>query len=456
MKAIDCLLLNPPDLPSRYPYLGLCNMAGLLRENGINVAILDSSALGLTQADVIQHIQNTKPRIIGISVMSLNLRNSYELMKAIQDQCPQGTLVVGGAHINAAPESVQDLGVEYGFHGECEYQFLDFCKCILGGGKPMQVPGLILCRDRALSIRETPIVEELDRLPMPAFDLLPTEKYFTPSTKRRTISFISSRGCPYNCIFCSKLQKSKYRFLSVENTIQQLEWLIHHMGIEWVEFVDEIFTLSREHVAELCSTMIARGLKFEWGCGTRADRIDEELLVLMKAAGCRKIGFGVESGVERLRWLARKQITNAQVIDAIGMCRRHKIKTQTCFILGHPTETLVEMGETVRFARRLRTNYPAFGRMIPIPGSELFEQAKKNGEVAPDVWKDFMLGKGESPIYTPRGTTAAEVVRIFRKAWVFTYFWPPNLWLNRDIFMDWNYLKLGAKAFWEFAFSRDF
>jgi radical SAM superfamily enzyme YgiQ (UPF0313 family) len=114
------------------------------------------------------------------------------------------------------------------------------------------------------------------------------------------------------------------------------------------------------------------------------------------------------------------------------------------------------MKETVRFARNLGANYPSFSRMMPFPGSEVFEQAKLNGEVTSDVWKDFMLGHGPLPLYTPKGVTLEQVYRIFRRSWFEVYFWPPNMWNNRDVLMSTDYIRRAAKAFRDFALSRDY
>jgi anaerobic magnesium-protoporphyrin IX monomethyl ester cyclase len=456
LEKADCLLLNPPDLSSRYPFLGICLLAGVLRENGIKAAILDASALGLTIQEVVEHIKIMRSRIVGISIMSLTLRCAYQLIQAIKTNYPEGVIVVGGAHIDAVPESVRDLDVPFGFYGECEYEFLEFCKCILGGGKPELLPGLIVNADGELVVGEKKVLADLNGLPWPAYDLLPIEKYYSPSTHLRTMSFISSRGCPYRCLFCSKLQQKRYRFLSTDNLVGQLDWLVNGLKIQWVEFVDEIFTLHRPRVVELCEMLLSRSLKFHWGCGSRVDRIDEELLLLMKRAGCRKIGFGVESGVERVRRVIKKNITDKQVIDAVRLCRRHDIKTQTCFILGPPTESLHEMWQTVTFARKLGSNYPSFDKMIPIPGSELFELAKRNKEVGPDVWTEFMRNQGPCPLYVPQGISPKDIHGVFRKAWFYTYFWPPNLWLNRDAFFKPGYFLRAAQAFWDFACKRDY
>lgn len=453
---VDCLLLNPPDLPTRYPYLGIALLAGMLRAAGISVAILDCAVLGLTINDVLRIIKDSKPRIIGLSIMSLTLRSSYELVRAIEAACPDAVVAAGGAHINADPGIVRYLDVPYGFIGECEHEFLAFCTAVLGGKEPPLTPNLVVHRHGQVTAGERKITEDLDALPRPALDLLPVERYYSPSTHQKTLSFITSRGCPYDCIYCSKVERMRVRNLGVENMMDQLEWIIRGLGVGWVEFVDEVFTLDRKRVTEICEAILRRGLRFQWGCGSRADRIDRELLILMQRAGCRKMGFGIESGVERVRYLDRKRINDDQIRNAVQLCRDLGIKTQACFIFGHPTETLDEMKATVKYARKLGANYPSFSKMMPFPGSELFERATADGEVKPDVWTDFMLGRGPLPLYAPGGVTQEQIGRIFRRAWFQVYFWPSNLWRNRDVLLSTHYIRRAARAFRDFALSRDY
>lgn len=454
--ALDCLLLNAPDLSSRYPYLGITTLAGVLRENGITVALLDTSAERLTISQIISDIRDKNPRIIGLSLMSPTLRVAYQLIQAIKANFPEKTIVVGGAHLDACPESLPSIGVEYGFYGECEYEFLDFCKAILAGEQPQDAPCFIRFSEEKLFIGDKKILPDLNILPRPAYDLLPMDRYYSPSTSRKAISCISSRGCPYNCLFCSKLHQKKYRYLSCDTLMDHLHFLVGDLGVEWVEFVDEIFTLRRERIVELCNAIIDSELDFEWGCGTRVDKLDEDLLLLMKEAGCHKIGFGVETGSERVRDVVHKRVSDEQIYNAVRLCRKHKIQTQTCFIFGHPTETLKEMLKTIRFAQKLRSNYPAFSLMIPIPGSELFELAKSEGKTDPDVWTSFMLGRSSIPIYSPNGVSPKVIKAIFRLAWFSIYLYPASLWDNRKLFFNRKYFVQSVKAFLDFGVSRKY
>ncbi len=455
--GLDCLLINPPDDFSRYPYLGLCYIAGSLRNRGMTVEILDSVALGFKTGDVVNHILNKRPRIIGITVMSMTLPYCYSLIRHIQEKYPMSVIVVGGAHINADPNIIVDMNIRYGFRGECELVFPTFCESILKGEEPVRsIPGLIVNNNGVVCLNDPAFIEDLNTLPPPAYDLLPLNKYYSPSSSLKTISSITSRGCPYNCIFCSKLQQTKYRYLNTEKVLDQIDILINQMGIKRIEFVDEIFTLNKERVIELCHGIINRGYKFQWGCGTRADRIDEELLKIMKEAGCSKIGFGIESGVERVRFIDHKKITNEQINETIRLCQKYRIKSFGDYIFGHPTETLHEMKETLKYSLKLKTDIAYYAKMIPIPDSELFKIYTRSGVINSDIWKSYMLGKRPYPIYYPDTISKKSMDKIYKYAWIRFYLSPRRILQSINLLLNPRFLVKSVLAFYALATGKKY
>jgi anaerobic magnesium-protoporphyrin IX monomethyl ester cyclase len=446
-SKVDCLLINPPEHFARYPYLGLCYLAGALKSFGIKVAILDCTALKLKIEEVVKDIAFYQPAIIGISVMSMNLPTCYHLIQAIKSAYPSAIIVVGGAHINADPGIIGPMGVDYAFVGESEFAFAEFCATILGGGKPVCLSGLVTNYEGIISAQPASIVSDIDILPFPAYELLPLNEYYSPLSKVKVVSAITSRGCPYNCIYCGKLQKTPYRYLSIKKILELIDRLVNHCGIQWIEFVDEIFTLNKAHVIDLCKSISEQNYVFSWGIGTRADKIDEEIIYYLKKAGCQKIGFGVETGSERIRFLDQKMIANQQYIDAVQLCHKYKIKTVGTFILGHPTETKKEMLQTIKFASQLSLDLAYINKMIPIPNSKLFEQAKNSGRVAKNIWTSFMLGEKPHPIYYPDTVMPKDMDRIYRWAWIRFYFSPLIIWRNLFIIFKPKYFYKAIKAF---------
>jgi anaerobic magnesium-protoporphyrin IX monomethyl ester cyclase len=444
---LDCLLISPYEKVTRYPYLGLVYLAAVLRQKNINCEILDCAALKLSTSDVVRYVQEKKPVVIGISIMSMMLRECYQLIKALQTGYAEGIVVAGGAHINADPHILSKMNVQYGFRGESELVFSEFCTKILGQQIPIGIPGLITHHQGIVENQEPAFIPDLDVLPVPAYDLLPLDNYYSPNTTARLISMISSRGCPYNCNYCSKLQRTKYRSISADKMLDQIEYLINCFKIRWIEFVDEIFTLDRNRIVALCEGIIKRQLHFEWGAGTRADKIDEDLIQLMRHAGCQKLAFGVESGSEQVRYNGNKKINNVQYFDAINICRKYGIKTMGDYIFGHLNENIADMKRTVQFALQLPTDIAYFHKMIPLPNSELFQKAVHSNLIKKDIWTSFMLGETSYPIYYPNSVSRSQMDKIYRRAWLKYYFSPKRVVNNLRLLLKPNLLYRSAKAF---------
>jgi anaerobic magnesium-protoporphyrin IX monomethyl ester cyclase len=446
-SGLECLFVSPPAKFSRYPYLGICGMAAVLRNRGISADILDCAAWGLDEAAAVRLIAEARPRIVALSVMSLDLVSVYPIIRGLKREHPEGVIVIGGSHLNADPGIIRDMGVTYGFSGECDLVFADFCETVLGGGEPSSLPGLIVHGDGNTASEPPTIVEDLDALPPPAYDLLPLDRYFSAITAGRPMALNASRGCPFNCIFCSKLQKTRYRTLGVDNVVAQCGWLVNDLGVRYIEFVDELFTLKKDRVLELCRKLLRSGLQFQWGCNARADVISEDLVIAMKEAGCVKISFGVETGSERIRYLDNKRITNERYIEAVNLCKKRGIQVMGFFIFGHPGETIEEMRETVAFAGVLKTDMAYFHKMVPIPNSELFESARAAGEIRPDHWTRYMLGNLRDPIYYPQGISPEAEHRIYRSAWWRFYLSPRQIRRYLGLLLKWGYLIRSVKAF---------
>jgi len=437
MKHIDCLLIAPSNPYSHalpYPYLGLCYLAGTLKARGISTEILDCSALKLKIVDVVNTVKKIKPRIIGISAMSMNLRGCYQIIQSLKGNCRDIKIVVGGAHVNADQSIVGHMGLEYGFHGESEFAFAEFCERIIGGLAVNDISGLIVNDEGIITAQPPAIIDDLDELPPPAYELLPLDRYRSALSGLKTISMITSRGCPYNCIFCSRTNKSRYRFLSVDKVVSQIQILVERYGFEHIEFVDELFTLHNVRVMDICKRILEQKLNFTWSLLSRADKIDDEILMTMKEAGCARINLGVETGSERVRFADNKKINNEKYIDAVKLCRKHGIKTNGFYILGHPSETVQEMWQTVKFARQLNTDTFNINKMIPLPDSELYETAVASGQLSSDVWRSFMLGERPHPIYYPEGVAPKVMDMIYVIGWLTFIVSPSKILANLAIF----------------------
>lgn len=204
----------------------------------------------------------------------------------------------------------------------------------------------------------------------------------------------------------------------------------------------------------MCDAIIQSGITFDWGCETRADKIDEELVIKMKEAGCKKITFGVESGSEKIRNQTGKRISNGTFKTAFDLCRRHGVKTMANFIFGHPNETAEDMLETINFARELKPFNVLFLRMVPLPDVEVYQQGVKNGEVEADVWLKYMRGEIGHPIYYPSTISKREMDRLYNRAYLRFYMSAFAFKNYLPFIFDFGFMKKSLSIFLRMAFGK--
>lgn len=420
---IDCLFINPMDMLTSVPYVKTLTMIAVLREAGIRVSLTDPSAQNKNIRSIINSIEENQPKIICISAVPSTLPFAYKLIQEIKKLEDQPIIIIEGYHVNADPTIVKELDIEYGLVGDAEYTVLELCQKILSDQPVSEsIDGLILHKNGKLIVNRPALVKDLNVLPVPAFELMSIGNYYSASTDKRIMYMFTSRGCPYECNFCANPTQRFYRYLSLDNTIHQLDFLVNELKVEWIEFMDLTFTTNKKRTIELCEAIYANNIQFQWGCETRADLVDDEILSAMKKAGCEKITFGVESGNEKVRFRTGKKISNEQFINAFDLCKKHKIRTMANFILGHPNETEEEMRDSIKFAKVLDPFNVLYIRMTPLPDVDIYTDGVKAGEIDPDIWVQYMKGEISHPTYYPKTISPEKMEYLFKKALLSYYF----------------------------------
>jgi magnesium-protoporphyrin IX monomethyl ester (oxidative) cyclase len=264
-----------------------------------------------------------------------------------------------------------------------------------------------------------PAIQDLDSLPFPARHLLPMETYFDAvkenplrgEIRKPWAVMLTSRGCPYNCVFCSIhiVNGKKWRSRSPENVVDELEQLVHTYNVEQIDFNDENMTLDKKRMEAICDLIVKRGLDVEWYTpnGVRADTLDEKLLTKMKESGCKKIRIAPESGVQRVvDQIIKKNLNLIEVDKAVVLSKKVGIKVGCFFVIGLIGETKEEIKETINYAyklRRLGADSFVFSIATPVYGTELYEQAKRGGFLR-DCFSDEALAEAQPLIETPEFT----------------------------------------------------
>lgn len=455
MKKIDCLFVNPRDLVGADAYIRLASLAAVIRQNGYTFKIIEPAAEKVSREEILQNIEEYRPAIVCIGAFPSTLPDAYLLSRMIKQRFPDIVQVLEGYHVNADPSILREIDIPFGVHGDAEFAFLHLCRHICSGhALNNEQEGLILYQDGVLTVNRPGFIKDIHTLPMAAYDSLPIGRYYSASTNKVYMKYFSTRGCPYDCNFCASAPQMKYRYLEAGRVVDELEILVKRLGVEWVEFMDLTFTMSRKRTIEICDEIVARNLVFDWGCETRADKIDEELLQRMKAAGCKKITFGVESGSEEVRYRTGKRISNRQFIEAFQLCHRLGLKTMANFIFGHPGETASDMEQTVQFARTLKPFNALFLRMIPLPDVDVFKQGVQQGTIPPDIWVRYMKGECGHPVYYPESVTPAIMDRYVRTAYTRFYLNPSTIASYMPLFTNFRFVKKSAGIFFTMAFGK--
>jgi len=379
-----------------YPPLGLLSIAAVLRAGGggHTVEVLDTQALGLDYAQIEAEVRRRAPDVVGIQVMTFTLLDAMETARAAKRARPGVHLTMGGPHAHLYPaETVAQPEVDTVVVGEGEYVFRDLVAALAEGRGPQEIEGVVWKRDDGTPVVSParPHIKDLDELPFPARDLVPTEKYYSSLARSRPVTtMISSRGCPHRCVFCDRPHLGKtYRARSPERMVEEMAECVERFGVREIFFYDDTFAIERQRMLAVCDAILERGLKVAWDIRARVDTMDEEVLRRLRAAGCARIHYGVEAGTPEILKVLRKGITLERALEVFRLTRKVGITTLAYFMLGNPGETREQMAETLRFARKLDPDYIHLSLTTPFPGTELYRMGLEQGLFKSDYWREF-------------------------------------------------------------------
>ncbi len=322
--------------------------------------------------------------VIGFGALTPNIRRAVVWAKYAKEK---GKItVMGGPHASVDPQIFLNSGhFDYVLKGEAEETLPQFVKALDAGDEDAlaEVPGLSALRDRELVIDNPapPLIKKLDDLPFPARHLLPMESYFKANPEK-LIYIFTTRGCPFKCIFCQKeLTGRGFRVRSNELIVDEIEHIVNTYNPRVVLFVDEILTLRKKRIHEMCDEIIRRGIKFEWIANTRADCVDYPLLKHMHRAGCRRIYYGWESGSQHMLDVLKKDLTPEEIIEAAKMTRRAGIWAKVYLIVGNPGETLQDVQETEKVLKLGGPDLVRISVFNPLVGTESWDGYLANIDV---------------------------------------------------------------------------
>lgn len=357
----------------KYPHVGIAYLASMLKQNKISFKILDMN-LGYSDSHALEYAKTYKPDMICTTAYSYGYKRVYDLIDLIKPHY-NGKIVIGGPHVSMTEkEALEKSYADFAVMGEGEYTLLELIQNLYETQDFGKIKGLIWRKKDEVVVNEKrPYIQDLDSLLFPAYEDFELEKYICHIDRRLPI--ITSRGCPYQCNYCcTRLSMgNKFRKRSPDNVVDEIE---HWYKKGWFIFDinDDIFTLDRNRALKICDMIIERGLdiQFNFYVGLRVDTVEESLLKTLKAAGCRFISYGCESGNDRVLKVIKKGIRVKDVVTAVNITRKVGINHKVNFIIGHPTETYKEAMDSIRIAKSLKCNILGIYNLIPYPGTEVY------------------------------------------------------------------------------------
>jgi radical SAM superfamily enzyme YgiQ (UPF0313 family) len=393
---MDLLLLTSVEAFSYQiiPDLGLMYIASSVRNMGMEVVIKDCRKEKWSLGDLERYVAGERPLAVGIKAYSNDLGRVAQMAGAVRRAHPEALILVGGPHPSMDPEGTLALlpDVDFAFQGEAERSMAGFMSWARNGRRgalPEEIHGIAYRGENGAEIRPPVWERDLDTIAFPAWDLMPVESYadevvgiFAPAFPAAPM--ILSRGCPYKCAYCGAryVAGNRLRVRSVENIIEEIDFLERKYGVKTFTFSDDSFTSNREQAMELFDALARRPrrIMFTFPNGIRVNSLDAELLKLMEKAGCRLFGLGIESASDSTLARMKKGQTAALIKEKVELTRRlTSIKITGFFILGYPGETLEDVKHTISFASDLPIHHAHFCLFIPLPGAPVYDELVSKG-----------------------------------------------------------------------------
>jgi radical SAM superfamily enzyme YgiQ (UPF0313 family) len=379
-KPVERLLSFLKARSIRLPMMSLAYSAAVLSKK-FDVAVVDAANLDLTEEDTFRRIEALSPDML-ISTTSISmLMKEAAFVSRVKRESGAIVGLTGDAATHLATRVMDEHPIDFVIKGDEPEGTLSQ---LAQSGDYRQLPGIAYRDGEIIADTGDPSrIVDLDALPFPKWDLFPVKVYRYFPILRRTpfLTVLSTRGCPYGCIYCpyTSNQGLKYRYRRAENVIAELVLLKEKHGIRAVQFRDPTFTIRKERTLAICDGIVANKLDIEWGCETRADRLTEELVDRMVAAGLRGVNIGIESASpDVIKNVHRGWIDLDHIRKMVQYMTDRGVRVSGFFVIGLPGETRSSIEKTLELARELPLSYAEFKVATPFPGTPLFEMAKQN------------------------------------------------------------------------------
>lgn len=410
------------------PSPSLLYLAPFLKDDGHDVTYLEGLFYSLETT--IGKIREINPRIIGVTLTSVDWENSRWMINELKKNFPEVLIVAGGIHPSLWKEKCFEecSGIDVIAIGEGENTMRELAGCIEKEEPLEKVNGLMFKKgDRLVTTEARCITEDINTLPFPSHELADIASYNPSPTFYKSLphaNIIGARGCPYHCTFCHTERHVRMR--SASNIADEIEILYREHGVTDIAFWDDTFTLSRARAMDFCREMIDRNIRVDWAVNARVDSIDRELLEEMKKAGCWRVLYGIESGVQKNLDTLKKGTTIEQIERAVELTAETGIEAYGTFMFGIPGETYEEGLQTIDFACSIPLDFAVFVNLTPLPGTEVYENLLAGVITPAKFTKNRFNFKNVS--FVPEGMTEEQIKYLIQSGHRKFYMRPKLVW----------------------------
>lgn len=448
---------NLKGVATEYPPLGLMYLSSYIKQRGHEAKIVDMSAENLTEVQYTRILEEYTPDVVGFTVTTPLSKYSHQLADIAKQTIKGIRVIFGGPHPTAVPsEELNDTNIDCVVRGEGEATFYKILDQQFEGLQ--EINGIsYVDNGRIVHNPNERFIENLDALPFPAYELIDIKRYYFVDARKHPLApILTSRGCPYGCVYCNKnIFGYKFRYRSAKNVVDEIEFLQEEYKVKEIHVLDDGFTTIPERVLEICDEIENRGIELLLDCanGIRVNTITEELLSRMKDVGFYKVAFGIESGDPNILKNIKKRITIDQVQNAVKIAKNVGLDVWGFFMIGLPGETRESVEKTVNLAIDLDLDIAKFYITTPLPGTELFEDWKSKDYIKDFDWSKYSFYN--EPIYEHPNIPPSELLELHKYCFRKFYFRPKYIFKKVMKISSFNHLIQTAKAGWSiFRMSR--
>ncbi len=401
-KKVDIVLTSPPysmeedygllDFVGHYgPPNNLLYLISTLEEANINTELVDLSRETKSLEGCAEHIVSFNPEFVGVAVhFTFLVEKSLKLISLIKKLDPKIKIIVGGVHFTALAEEVMNQcpEIDVGILGEAEEVIIDVVKYLKEGKELDDLNGMVFRKGRELvKTGSSNMVSDINKLPLPPLDKI---SYFSHSPtlykekRREHLLIATSRGCPFQCTFCDRtVLGNKIRFYTIEYLSKLIDTFIEHVQVDCFEIADENIFITKKRFSEICELFKEKALKYniEWSCSMRADSVEPDTGEMLYGAGCNNVVFGLESGSKKMLKVYKKKINVDEVPQKCKYIKDAGVKVSGSFIIGGPEEDEDSILDTINLIKKIDLDVMTLWYFIPLPGSEIYENIEKKGEL---------------------------------------------------------------------------